>query len=168
MREIVITIQRFEKRIEQVFAQHADANLFAALPGAGKALAPRLLVAFGADRSRYDSAAQLQSFAGVAPVTKRSGRQCVVQRCWACPKFLLQTFHEFAHHCRHKSAWARAYYQLQRHRGKGHHAAVRAPAHKWIRILFVCWRDRTPYDENRYLADLRKRGAPLLQYLNPT
>ena len=44
------------------------------------------------------------------------------------------------------SAWAREYYQAQREH-KGHQAAVRALAFKWIRILFRCWKDRTPYDE---------------------
>ena len=42
-----------------------------------------------------------------------------------------------------------------------HHAAVRALAFKWIRILFRCWKDRKPYDEQTYIASLRRRGSPL-------
>jgi hypothetical protein len=57
--------------------------------------------------------------------------------------------------------WARAYYQQQRQRGNDHHAAVRALAFKWIRIVFRCWKDRVAYDENKYLAALAKRGSPL-------
>jgi hypothetical protein len=53
--------------------------------------------------------------------------------------------------------WARAYYDKKRAEGKGHHAAVRALAFKWIRIFFRCWRDRVPYDEQRYLASVRAR-----------
>ncbi|MGC2535555.1 MAG: hypothetical protein WA350_02175, partial [Candidatus Sulfotelmatobacter sp.] len=62
------------------------------------------------------------------------------------------------------SVWARAYYQQQRQRGKDHHAAVRALAFKWIRIVFRCWQDGAVavYDENRYLATLAKRGSPLI------
>ena len=41
--------------------------------------------------------------------------------------------------------------------GKGHHAAVRGLAFKWIRIVFRCWTDRVVYDENKYLAALAKR-----------
>jgi hypothetical protein len=59
-------------------------------------LAPRLLAAFGTDRDRFQTAQEMQSLSGIAPVTKRSGKRKVVQRRWACPKFLLQTFHEFA------------------------------------------------------------------------
>jgi hypothetical protein len=54
---------------------------------------------------------------------------------------------------------------LQRERGKGHHAAFRALAFKWIRILFRCWKDRVPYDEDRYLRALRRRGSPLIHRL---
>jgi len=57
--------------------------------------------------------------------------------------------------------WARSCYQQLRSRGKGHHAAVRALAFKWIRILFRCWKDRVAYDENKYLAALARRGSPL-------
>ena len=42
--------------------------------------------------------------------------------------------------------WAKALYDSQRARGKGHHAAVRAVAFKWIRIIFACWKHRTPYE----------------------
>jgi hypothetical protein len=38
---------------------------------------------------------------------------------------------------------------------------VRALAFKWIRILFACWKQRTPYDPQRYLEALQHRGSPL-------
>jgi hypothetical protein len=44
-----------------------------------------------------------------------------------------------------------------------HQAALRALAFKWIRILYRCWVDHTPYDEARYLLALQKRQAPLLK-----
>jgi transposase len=47
-------------------------ELFAALPGAGPALAPRLLVAFGDRPERYLTAASLQKYAGVAPVVEKA------------------------------------------------------------------------------------------------
>jgi hypothetical protein len=45
-----------------------------------------------------------------------------------------------------------------------HQAALRSLAFKWIRILYRCWIDWTPYDESRYLSALRKRQAPLLKF----
>jgi len=167
LRALAKAIAAYELRIKQLMQQHPDAPLFAELPGAGDALAPRLVAAFGGRRDRFQSAAELQAFSGVAPVTKRSGKRWTVHRRWACPNFLRQTFHEFAGCSRLKSVWAAAFYQQQRAVGKGHHAALRALAFKWIRILFRCWTTRTPYCEARYLETLRKRQAPLLAFLSP-
>jgi hypothetical protein len=50
--------------------------------------------------------------------------------------------------------------------GKDHHAAVRALAYKWIRIMFRCWKDRTPYDDSLYVKSLTKRGSLLANGLN--
>jgi transposase len=105
----------------------------------GPTFAPRLLVALGEQRSRYASPAQIQQYAGIAPVTERSGNKSWVHWRWQCPKFLRQTFVEWAAlsipHC----YWAKAYYEQQRARGASHQAAVRALAFKWIRIVFRCW-----------------------------
>lgn len=158
-------IQAYDERIQELFAAHPDAHLFDGLPGSGEALAPRLLAAFGSDRSRFDSATRVQQYSGIAPVTEASGKSRWVHRRWAAPKFLRQTFHEFAGHSIRYSIWARAYYDQMRSRGKGHHAAVRALAFKWIRILWRCWQDRTPYNEVQYLEALRRRGSPLVAQL---
>ena len=92
---------------------------------------------------------------------EQSGRTACIHFRRGCPKFLRQTFHEWAGHSIAFSSWARAYYELQRARGKDHHAAVRALAFKWIRIVFRCWQDRVLYDEQRYAASLVKRNSPL-------
>jgi len=154
-------IAELDERIAKAFAAHPEKVLFDGLPGAAAVLAPRLLVAFGTDRQRYASAQEMECYSGIAPVTEASGQSQWVHFRWACPKFLRQTFHEFAGHSIAKSAWARAFYDLQIGKGKEHHAAVRALAFKWIRVLFACWKNRTPYDEQIYLQSLRKRNSPL-------
>ncbi|HKD91949.1 MAG TPA: transposase [Terriglobales bacterium] len=161
LRTLWLTIAELEARIQQLVAQHPDAALFASLPGAGAATVPRLIAAFGTQRDRFDTAYQLQCFSGIAPVLKASGKTRTVQFRLACPKFLRQTFHEFAGQSVRYCAWAKAFYEYQRTRGVPHHTAIRALAYKWIRIIFRCWKDRQPYDEARYLASLRRRGALL-------
>jgi hypothetical protein len=52
---------------------------------------------------------------------------------------------------------------MQKAAHKTHWVIIRALAYKWIRILFRCWKERTPYDEVRYLKSLQKRRSPLLQ-----
>jgi transposase len=159
------SIATLDAAIAEHFAAHADAGLFTSLPGAGAALAPRLLVAFGTDRTRFPSAAEVQQHSGIAPITVKSGRSRQVQWRWATSTFVRQTFHEFAQHSIHHSAWAAAYYAEQRRRGKPHHTAIRALAFKWIRIIWRCWYDRTPYDEARYRDALHRQHSPLFPLL---
>ncbi len=153
--------------IAQRFAAHPEAALFTAVPGAGHALAPRLLVAFGTDRTRFPTAADLHMRAGIAPVTVRSGKQCWVHWRWATSTFLRQTFVEFANQSIRQCPWARAFYHQQRQRGKAHQAAVRSLAFKWIRILWRCWQDHVPYDDARYERALTAHGSPLATQLHP-
>jgi len=152
-------IGSFDKNLAEVFHEHPDAFIFRSLPGAGPQLAPRLLAAFGADRSRYQNATEINTYSGVAPVIERSGKQKWVHWRWHCPKFLRQTFVEYAGKSIGQCEWAKRYYQEQRTRGKEHHAALRALAFKWNRILFRCWQDRAVYDERRYLSALAKHGS---------
>jgi len=73
LRALCTAIARLEEEIDRCCSKLADYKLFASLPGAGPALAPRLLVAFGEHRERFPSAAAFQQYAGVAPVTESSG-----------------------------------------------------------------------------------------------
>ena len=165
LRVILQAIGRYDEEIAQLAPQHPDYELFSALPGAGPSLAPRLLVAFGEQRDRFTSAAEVQKYSGVAPVTERSGRKHWVHWRWQCSTFLRQTFVEWAAQTINKSFWAGAYYRQQKAKGCSHQAAVRALAFKWIRILYRCWQAHTPYDELTYLEALRRRGSPLLDQL---
>jgi transposase len=158
-------LQEFDERIAELFAEHPYGPVFNSFPGAGKVLAARLTAAFGINMDRYRSASDVQKFSGTAPVTEQSGKSRWVHRRYASPKFLKQTYHEFAGHSIHWSVWAKAYYDQQRALGKGHHAAVRALAFKWIRILFRCWKTNKPYDEQIYLDALVRRGSPLVARL---
>ena len=156
-------IRRYDDEIATLAPQHPDYGLFSTLPGAGPSLAPRLLVAFGEQRERFANAAALQKYAGIAPVTERSGQKHWIHWRWQCPTFLRQTFVEWAAQTINKSYWAGLYYYQQRAKGSSYQAAVRALAFKWIRILYCCWATRTPYDEAKYLKALQERGSTLLK-----
>ncbi len=126
-----------------------------------------MLTAFGTDRDRFDSAEQIQALSGIAPVTRQSGKTRIVTHRWACPKFLKQTFHEYAGLSIKKSKWANAYYTMQREKNsKTAQMAKRALAYKWMRIIFRCWKDRVPYDEAKYIESLKRSKSPLLDYLD--
>jgi hypothetical protein len=165
LRVTLDALEAFDHASAQRAQRHPDFPLLQALPGAGPVFASRLLVAFGEQRERYTSAAALQKYAGVAPETERRGKKAWGHWRLQCPKFLRQTFVEWAAESIRHSFWAQVYYQQQRAKGNTHQAAVRALAFKWIRILSRCWQDRTPYDASVYLQALNRRGSSLIHNL---
>ena len=157
------TLGEFDQQLAATYAAHPDREIFASLPGAGPVLGPRLLASLGSQRERFgQSAAQVQCYTGVAPVTKRSGGSCRIHRRYLCPKFHRQSFHEYAKESILWSRWAAAYYLQQRTKGAAHHTAVRGLAFKWQRVIWRCWQDHRPYDEATYEAALRQHGSPLV------
>jgi hypothetical protein len=161
LQALLTSIQEFDQQIKVLYAAHPEHDLFDSFPGAGAALGPRLLSAFGTDRGKFQKAQQIRNFSGIAPITKKSGKTRLVQARLAYPRFLRQTFHEFATHSLSHSLWARQLYQRLRSVGVSHHAAIRVVAYKWIAILFACWKNRTLYDEQYYLLAKHKRSQPL-------
>ena len=157
-------IERMDKEIKQLYKNQNDRIIFDSFPGAGAQLSPRLLVAFGTNRERYHTAADVQKYTGVAPVIEQSGQKKWTHWRYSCPTFLRQTFVEWAGLSIRYSFWAKAYYEQQISKGKPHNTIIRALAFKWIRIAFKCWKSNTPYDESTYLKALKKRGSPLLKF----
>ena len=165
IRTTVEQIRAVERRIEQRWRTHPDRAIFDSLPGAGPALAPRLAVALGTDRARW-TAETLQTFSGIAPVTVGSGLSKWIHARWKCPKFLRQTFHEFASNSIPHCQWAASFYKQQRACGAGHHAAIRALAFRWIRVIVRCWKDRRPYDDALYTKRLKEAHSPIARHLS--
>lgn len=165
LKALLLRLDDLNQIIEQLFHSLPDADFFDALPGAGPHLAPRLLVAFGDDRTRFTSAQAFMSYVGIAPVKEESGKKKWTHWRWSCPKFLRQSFVEWADQSRRHSQWANAFYQQQRRAGKSHPKAIRALAYKWGRILWRCWQNQTPYDEERYLNALTRKKSPLMVVL---
>lgn len=164
MRVTIAAISEYDRHIEALCQTHHDYPLFASLPGAGPLYAARFTAALGTDRTRWTNPDELGRFSGIAPVIERSGKQTWIRWRYFAPKFFRQTFHEYAAESIQHSFWATAYYSQQRAKGKEHHAAVRALAFKWIRIIWKCWQTRTPYNEFVYLESLRRSGSPLLKF----
>ena len=159
LRAAMESIATFDKEIAQLCKTHADYELFASFPGAGPTLAPRLLAAFGTRRERFESAKEAQQLFGISPVVEASGKQRWVRWRFFCPRFLRQSFHEFASESIRQSVWAKDFYARARARGKSHHIAVRALAFKWLRIMWRCWQNKTPYNEALYLQAINFQAA---------
>jgi transposase len=164
LKALLEAIERMDQEIKQRYKAMPDNELFSSFPAAGPQMAPRLMVAFGSNRDRYATAHELQKYSGIAPVIESSGNKTWTHWRYSCPTFLRQTFVEWAGLTVRYSFWARAYYEQQKSKGKPHNTIMRSLAFKWIRIMFKCWKEQTPYDESKYLQALRDRNAPLLKF----
>jgi transposase len=163
LRTLLPAIADYDRRIHDLYEAHPDAFIFKSLPGAGPALEPRLLCALGSQRQRWADAQALQNFSGLSPVRKASGRACVILRRCACPKYLRQTFHEYAACSIKFCDWARQLYERQCASGKSHHTAIRTLAWRWLRILWRIWKDRKAYSESFFTSAQQRhqtRPAP--------
>lgn len=156
-------IAKLDELIEMEFQNHPDRVIWDSFPGAGEALSPRLAAAWGIDRGRFQDAHEMQLLSGTAPVTEKSGKQTKVHRRWSRPKFMHQSFWEFAQSSTKHCAWAKAYLDDQISKGKKHSTAVRALAFKWQRIMYTCWLNHVPYVDENYNQSLLKRGSKFAQ-----
>jgi transposase len=149
---LVAQIQQITAAIAGGLAQHPDHRIVQSLPRAGSLNSAQLLAELGDDRHRFTDVDHLAAEAGVAPVTKESGKFRGVTFRWACNKRLRQALTIFADNSRHASAWAAAVYAGARARGCRHPHAVRILARAWLRVIWRCWQDGVAYDPARHRA----------------
>lgn len=67
-------VAEFDDAIAAAVAEHPDAMIFSSFPGIGSTLTAVLLAEIGEDRTRFPEPAVLLAEAGLAPVTRASGR----------------------------------------------------------------------------------------------
>lgn len=159
-------IKEYDRKIEAIYQAHEKKTVIDSLPGAGKVMGPRLISAMQYCLPQCKDAADLASYSGIAPLRQKSGNSSRISKRFRRPCFLHQTFIEWAQCSVKYSRWAKAYYKHRRETlGHSHWAIIRALAFKWIRILYKCWEDNTPYDEEKYLQTLQRRGSKLAQLI---
>jgi transposase len=124
--------------------QH-DVEILASLPGVGRiVLATLLAEAFDA-LQRRDYAA-LRSLTGVAPVTKRSGKSCIVVRRQACHDRLANAMYHWARTAVQHDAKSRAKYAALRSRGHSHGRALRSVADRLLNVACAMLKTGTTFN----------------------
>lgn len=130
---------------------HRDAPIFTSLPRAGRGVrAASLLAEIGDARERFPDEECLAALAGIAPVTKASGKSRSVGFRWACDKKLRNALVDFVDDSRHASPWAAKIYANAIARGKRHPHAVRILGRAWVRVIWRMWQDGKPYDVSKH------------------
>lgn len=155
-------LEVYRDRIEQLFREHPDHDVFGSLPGIGGKLGPRLLSEFGEDRGRFPAYEALQCYAGTAPVSFQSGQIHRVKFRRACNKHLRTAVHLWSDLSRKKCTWAQVYYQQKRQEGKSHACALRCLGQRWLKILWKMWQTKRPYDEQMHMRNQIKHGSWVL------
>lgn len=163
LRVLETQLELYRDKIQQLFDQHTDRDLFGSLPGAGPKLAPRLAAEIGNQRTCFPDAKALQCYAGTAPVSYQSGQIQKTHLRRMCNKHLRCTIHLMANLSRSSCPWAEIYYQALRKKGKSHASALRCLGQRWLKIIWKMWQTRTTYNADIHTQNQIKHGSWILQ-----
>ena len=70
-----------------------------------------------------------------------------------------QALHTWLDNSRRSSDWAAQRYAAARARGQRHPHALRTLGRAWLRIIWACWRTKTPYNPARHEAAKQPTAA---------
>lgn len=143
----------YDDAIASTLAEHPDARILTSFPGVGPVLAAVLLAEIGEDRGRFPNPRVLLAEAGLAPVTRSSGRSRSVRFRYAANSRLREACMWWAFNSLKVSPWANeAFRHVRDRRGQRYHRALRGLGARWARVLWRCWTDRSTYDPGRHRA----------------
>ncbi len=132
--------------VEKVLDDHPLARVLTSMPGVGVKIAARLLAEIGGDVSAFPTAAHLATYAGLAPVTKRSGSSIRGEHLnRGGNKRLKNALFMAAFTSLRADPASKAYYDRKRAEGKKHNAALICLARRKTDVLFAMIRDHQPY-----------------------
>lgn len=128
--------------------EHADVTILRSLPGVGIRIAAAMLAeAAQALRDReYHAVRQL---GGIAPVTKRSGKTCVVMMRYACNGHLQRALYLWGRGLIQHDPRSRAHYAQLRRAGHSHGRALRGVVDRMLAVLIAMLSHETLYDAAR-------------------
>lgn len=130
------------------YTLHADLTLLRSLPGLGRVFLATLLSEASVPLAHRDYRA-LRALAGVAPVTKQSGKTKLVSMRQGCNQRLRLVLHQVTGtHLQYDPRSYRLYAQL-RARRHNHARALRAVADRLLAVVISVLKHQTPYDAAR-------------------
>jgi len=160
LRALNHAIKDLDRSVVAHLGEHPDAEIFTSLPRSGRISAAQVLAEWGDCRPAYDHPDAVAALSGIVPVTKASGKHRTVSFRWACNKRFRAAITGWADNSRHASPWAAKVYADAIARGCDHPHAIRILARAWVRVIWRCWIDRTPYDPAKHGAARRLTEMP--------
>lgn len=128
--------------------EQRDVVILRSLPGVGRINLATLLAEAWQPLRRRDYHA-LRALCGAAPVTKRSGKSCIVLRRLACNKRLANALYHWARTATMHDPTSRARYAALRQRGHSHGRALRTVGDRLLALACALLERQTPFDPNR-------------------
>ena len=148
LRSLVTETKKLADEIGKEFKQNPACEIFSSLP-AGKITAARLNAELGSNSSGYPTRGYLQSAAGTAPVTRRSGKNVVVFFRWQCNKHLRAAFQDLARESIKRCDWAKQYFAGQMKLGHKPSRAYRVLANRWAAIIWKMLQEGRCFNQAR-------------------
>jgi transposase len=128
--------------------EHRDVEILRSLPGVGRNVAATMLAEASQPLEERDYHA-LRALGGVAPITRQSGKRCVVIMRRACNSRLRNAFYHWARCAMICDDACREVYRAQRARGHSHGRALRTVSDRLLRILVAMLKSGSLYDSRR-------------------
>ena len=135
------------EQVEELVDAHPLSGVLISMPGVGVRTAARILTeTAGKD---FPTAGHLAAYAGLAPVTRRSGTSIRGEQQSRRGNKKLKRVLFLAAFAALKDPVSRAYYDRKRDQGKSYNQAIMALARKLAHVLYALWKHDAAYDPAR-------------------
>jgi transposase len=125
--------------------EHRDVTILDSLPGVGRVVLATMLAESPDALQRRDYHA-LRTLCGTAPVTRRSGKSCIVTRRHACNRRLRNAAYNWGTIAVRHDSISKAKYQALRDRGHSHARALRSVVYRLLYVACTMLEKGTLFD----------------------
>lgn len=144
LRDVLQQRDQVAAEVERMLDAHPLASVLTSMPGIGVRTAARILLEVG-DGTAFATPGHLAAYAGLAPVTRRSGSSIRGEHPPRGGNKQLKRAFFLAAFAALTDPINRAYYDRKRAEGKRHNAALICLARRRCDVLFAMLRHKTPY-----------------------
>lgn len=138
--------EQLADKIETLLENHPLLTVLTSMPAIAVRTASQILLAISGDITRFNRAAHLAAYAGIAPVTRRSGTSIRGEHpARGGNKRLKNTLWHTAFIAAFHNPENHAYYQRKRNEGKRHNAAIICLARRRCNVIYSMLKNATPY-----------------------
>lgn len=135
-----------KQQLDELLDHHPLATIVTTMPGVGPRTAIALLLAVG-DGTKFRTAGHLAAYAGLAPVTRQSGRSIRGEHQPRRGNRQLRSLLYLSAFASLRDSTNRSYYDRKRAEGRSHSAALLCLARRRTDVLYAMIRDRQPYQQ---------------------